>query len=135
MSLLSCTAPRPPGAVTRFLRRAVLGLGLLVCSGASASGASAATLTLQAGQSALVGDTRVTLLRVNDSRCPPRAQCIVAGNVAARIFVVRGSSARLYTVLLPGPTVQTAAGALRLSAATGPQEDRRPPRLTFTVKR
>jgi hypothetical protein len=130
MPLLSWTAPRPTGAMTRLLRRAVLGLGLLFCSGASA-----ATLTLQAGQSALVGNTRVTLLRVSDSRCPPRAQCIVAGRVTARIFVVRGSSARLYTVFLPGPAVQTAAGALRLSAATGPQDNRRPPQLTFTVGR
>ncbi len=116
--------------MTRLLRRAVLGLGLLTCASAGA-----ATLTLQAGQTALTGGTKVTLLRVSDSRCPPRAQCIVAGRVTARVFVVRGSSARLYTVFLPGPAVQTAAGALRLSAATGPWENRRPPHLTFTVNR
>lgn len=80
--------------------------------------ASAASVTLSAGQSVAIGGAKVTLLRFTDSRCPEKAICVMAGNVKASVFVVRGTSARLHTVYLPGRAVPTAAGALSLKAAT-----------------
>ncbi|MDV6375935.1 hypothetical protein [Deinococcus arenicola] len=85
--------------------------------------ASAASVTLEAGQTITVqtitaGGAKITLLRFSDSRCPERAICVMAGNVKASLFVVRGKSARLYTVYLPGVPVQTLAGKVELKAAT-----------------
>lgn len=80
--------------------------------------ASATSVSLGAGQSVTVGGAQVTLLRFTDSRCPEQAICVMAGNVRASVFVVRGTSARLHTIYLPGGPVATAAGALSLKAAT-----------------
>lgn len=80
--------------------------------------ASAASVTLEAGQTITAGGAKITLLRFTDSRCPERAICVMAGNVKASLFVVREKSARLYTVYLPGVPVQTLAGKVELKAAT-----------------
>ena len=97
------------------------------------------TLTLRAGQTASAPATpgqpaaKVTLLSLRDSRCPPRAYCLVAGNVTARVFVTRGASSRLYTLTLPGVPAATLAGPLRLTAATRLGEG--PQRLTLQGRR
>lgn len=94
--------------------------------------ASAASMTLKAGQTATVSGAKITLLRFTDSRCPEKAICVMAGNVKASLFVVRGKSARLYTVYLPGVPVQTAAGEVSLRAATR-LDSSSAQRLTFMV--
>ncbi len=96
--------------------------------------ARAVPLTLRAGQTASLNGTNITLLRFNDSRCPLKAICVMAGNVRASVFVVKGKSARLYTVYLPGVPVVTAAGEVRLRAATR-SENGGAQRLTFEVGR
>ena len=96
-------------------------------------------LTLRAGQTASVPATpgqpaaKVTLLSLRDSRCPPRAYCLVAGNVTARVFVTRVASSRLYTLTLPGGSAATLAGPLRITAATRLGEG--PQRLTLQGRR
>ena len=107
---------------------------LLTLALASVPAAAAASLTLGAGQTTTLNGTKVTLLRVTDSRCPPRAICVMAGHVKASLFVVKGSSARLHTVYLPGVPVVTAAGEVGLKAATR-RESNGPQRLTFQVGR
>ncbi|CAM3667390.1 hypothetical protein DESA109040_19200 [Deinococcus saxicola] len=96
--------------------------------------ASAASVTLRAGQTATVSDTKITLLRFTDSRCPEKAICVMAGSVRASVFVVKGKSARLYTVYLPGVPVQTAAGMVVLRAATR-LDNGSAQRLTFVVEK
>ncbi|EYB69426.1 hypothetical protein DEIPH_ctg008orf0164 [Deinococcus phoenicis] len=91
------------------------------------------TLTLQAGQTASLNGAQLTLLRFTDSRCPPRALCVMAGNVTAKVFVRRGQSSRLYTVVLPGQAVGTLAGKLKLTAATRAKARRQKQVLTFTL--
>ncbi|MFK7601187.1 hypothetical protein ACI3L1_03125 [Deinococcus sp. SM5_A1] len=96
--------------------------------------ASGASVTLGAGQTATVDGARITLLRFTDSRCPEKAICVMAGNVKASLFVVRGKSARLHTVYLPGIPVSTAAGELSLKAATR-REGSGAQKLTFVVEK
>ncbi|QLG09587.1 hypothetical protein HLB42_01525 [Deinococcus sp. D7000] len=106
---------------------------LLTLTLAALPAASASSVTLGAGQSAALNGAKVTLLRVTDSRCPLTAICVMAGNVKASLFVVRGTSARLYTVYLPGVPVQTAAGRVTLKAATR-REEGGAQRLTFELR-
>ncbi|CAM4386962.1 hypothetical protein [Deinococcus marmoris] len=94
--------------------------------------ASAASMTLRAGQTATLNGAKITLLRFTDSRCPEKAICVMAGNVKASLFVVRGKSARLHTVYLPGVPVQTAAGEVSLKAATR-RENSAAQRLTLVI--
>ena len=107
---------------------------LLTLTLAGLPAASAASVTLGAGQSVNAGGARVTLLRFTDSRCPQKAICVMAGNVKASIFVVRGKSARLHTVYLPGVPVQTRAGDVTLKAATR-LENNSAQQLSFEVGR
>ena len=95
---------------------------------------AAQTLTLRAGQTATVGDARITLLKFSDNRCPPAAHCLLAGNVVAQVFVVRGSTSRLYPVFLTGRAVRTPAGLVRLKAATYRENGRTPQVLSFVLK-
>ena len=116
----------------------LLGAALLATP-ATAAAPTPWTLTLRAGQTVSVPATpgqpaaKVTLLSLRDSRCPPRAYCLVAGNVTARVFVTRGASSRLYTLTLPGVPAATLAGPLRLTAATRLGEG--PQRLTLQGRR
>ncbi|GGL90707.1 hypothetical protein GCM10010840_30950 [Deinococcus aerolatus] len=105
---------------------------LLTLALASVPAASAASLMLGAGQSTTLNSTKVTLLRVTDSRCPLKAICVMAGHVKASLFIVKATSARLYTVYLPGVPVQTTVGRMILKAATR-RESGAPQRLTFEV--
>ncbi|QFP77990.1 hypothetical protein [Deinococcus sp. AJ005] len=97
-----------------------------------AASATSTSITLTAGQTVTSGGAKITLLRFSDSRCPVKAICVMAGNVKASVFVVRGKSARLYTVYLPGVPIQTAAGKVVLKAATR-LEDGSAQRLTFLI--
>lgn len=129
-------APRT-GSMFRHLLLLIL-LGLPVAQAAPTAPA-AWTLTLRAGQTASVPAApgqpaaKVTLLGLRDARCPPRALCLIAGGVTARVFVTRGASSRLYTLTLPGVSAATLAGPLRLTAATRPGAG--PQRLTLQGRR
>ncbi|GAA5514498.1 hypothetical protein Dcar01_03254 [Deinococcus carri] len=110
---------------------------LLALALAGLSPASAApgpdVLRLHAGQTTTANGAQITLLRFSDSRCPPRAYCILAGNVTAKVFVRKGPSARLYTLFLPGQAVNTPGGKLNLTAATRAERGQPRPVLTFTL--
>lgn len=95
--------------------------------------ASAAPFTLSPGQTVQAGQARVTLLNVRDGRCPPRAYCIMAGQLTANVMVTRGSTTRTLLLLLGQPQ-RTPAGTLKLTAATRLGE-RSPQKLTFDLKR
>ena len=97
------------------------------------SAASATPLTLTAGQTVQTGGARITLLRVTDGRCPPRALCIMAGNLTASVMVTKGSVTRTLKLWLPGQAVNTPAGTLKLTAATRLGQGRQ--KLTFDLVR
>ncbi|MFC3831413.1 MULTISPECIES: hypothetical protein [Deinococcus] len=86
--------------------RRILLLLTLGCS----SLAAAATVTLTPGQTGHLGDQTVTLLRVQDSRCPINARCIRAGELTATVLVRRGRLLRLLTLELPETTTRPWAG-------------------------
>ena len=120
-----------PTRPASLFRRSVLGLLLAGWSWA-ATAAVPATFTLQPSQSAQVGGAQITLLRLSDSRCPPHASCLLAGNVTASLLVREGSTLRTVKVFLPGRAALTPAGLLRLQAATRLGEGKRQ-RLTFRL--
>jgi hypothetical protein len=124
--------------MVRTLLSLLLGAALLGTPAPAAAVPTSWTLTLRAGQTAPLPAAgqpaaKVTLLSFSDSRCPPRAYCLVQGRVTARVFVTRGASSRLYTLTLPGGSAMTLAGPLRLTAATG--RDEGPQRLTIQGRR
>jgi hypothetical protein len=124
--------------MVRTLLSLLLGAALLGTPAPAAAVPASWTLTLRAGQTAPLPAAgqpaaKVTLLSFSDSRCPPRAYCLVQGRVTARVFVTRGASSRLYTLTLPGGSAMTLAGPLRLTAATG--RDEGPQRLTIQGRR
>ncbi len=98
-------------------------LALLACV------AGAARVDLVPGQTAELGGRQVTLLRVQDSRCPPGVQCVRAGELSASLLVVAapgeaGPRTRLLRLTLPaGPNI--GQGELHLVDATFG----RPPRV------
>ena len=94
--------------------------------------AGAARVDLVPGQTAKLGGRQVTLLRVQDSRCPPDVQCIRAGELTASLLVAQapgepGPRTRLLRLTLPaGPNM--GQGELHLVAATFGH----PPRVTLS---
>ncbi|MFC6749655.1 hypothetical protein [Deinococcus aquaticus] len=75
--------------MTRILSRLLF---VLAASGASALGAAqAATVSLTPGQTAAFGSGTVTLLRVQDSRCPMNARCVRAGELKISVLSVQGA--------------------------------------------
>ncbi|AAF11908.1 hypothetical protein [Deinococcus radiodurans] len=95
--------------------------------------ASAAPLTVRVGQTVRVGGATVTVLRLTDGRCPPRAYCLLAGQVTASVMVTKGSATRTLKLTLPGRAVNTPAGTLKLTGASRLGQDRTP-RLTLDLR-
>lgn len=94
--------------------------------------AHAASLTLAPGQTGRLGSATVTLLRVQDSRCPINARCIQAGELAASVLVRRGGQSQVLKLRLPEPANAPWLG-LRLEDATPLIAGQRVPlRLTFS---
>lgn len=84
----------------------------------AATHVNALPIQLSVGQTAAVRGGKVTLLRVLDSRCPPRAYCIMAGNLAASLMVTKGQTTRTLKLLLPGDAVNSPLGKLKLTSGT-----------------
>ena len=106
----------------RFLSVLVLGL---------ASWAPAATLTLTPGQTGQLGQQTVTLIRVQDSRCPINARCIRAGELKATLLVSAGHRVRLVHVQLPAGNAAWAG--VGITRATEVEIGKRAPlRVTLT---
>lgn len=100
---------------------------LAALASATLTSASAASVTLRAGQTGTLGERTLTVVRVQDSRCPPGKQCIWAGEIVAKVLVRSGSRVSFLTLKRPaGP--EAVPGSLRLSEASFD----RVPRLTFT---
>ncbi|SMB89264.1 hypothetical protein [Deinococcus hopiensis] len=96
--------------------------------------AGAARVILVPGQTAQLGNQTVTVLRVQDSRCPINARCIQAGELKASVLVIQGktSRSRLLTLTLPEKP-GTAWAGLRLASATEVEIGKKAPlRLTLT---
>lgn len=93
---------------------------------AASSCASAASVTLHAGQTGQLGDQKITVLSVRDSRCQPGTQCIRAGEIVAKVLV-SGRKLRFLTLQFPEAKNAVWAG-VRLSEATFERQ----PKLTFT---
>ncbi|WP_309571261.1 hypothetical protein [Deinococcus sp.] len=68
---------------------------------ACASLGVAATVTIIPGQTGRLGGQTVTLLRVQDSRCPINARCVRAGELKATLLVTAGRRIRLLHLQLP----------------------------------
>ncbi|GHF76889.1 hypothetical protein [Deinococcus ficus] len=113
-------------ALSRLLRPAALGAALLLPA------ASAATLTLSAGQTGQLGDQRVTVVRVQDNRCPINARCIRAGELIVKVLVGQGRTLRFLTLELPAPQDAVWKGLRVLSAPGRATNDRRPVPVTFS---
>lgn len=111
-----------------MIRHILFTLALLSLPCASA----ASVLSIPKGQTVTVNATKVTLVTVLDSRCLPRALCLMAGNVQAKLLMTKGKSSRDYTVFLPGKAVSTLIGTLTLKTATR-RDEKGLPRLTFTL--
>ncbi|KQR15611.1 hypothetical protein [Deinococcus sp. Leaf326] len=82
----------------------------LLCVLALLSGlAGAARVELSPGKTVWLGKRQVTLLRLQDSRCPPTANCVWAGELSAALLVVAAPGE-------PGPRTRF----LRLTLPAGP---------------
>ena len=86
------------------------GMRLLLCLVALLGGvAGAARVELSPGKTVKLSGRQVTLLRVQDSRCPPDVQCIWAGELSATLLIVAapgeaGPRTRFLRLTLPaGP--------------------------------
>ncbi|WP_198170655.1 hypothetical protein [Deinococcus arboris] len=90
--------------------------------------AHAATLDLHLGQTGQLGSRTLTLLRVQDSRCPINARCVRAGELQASVLVTEAGRTRLLRLVWPEPGNQPAVTGVRVSRATdllagsGPKE-------------
>lgn len=89
--------------------------------------AAAASVTLQPGQTGPLADKKITVLRVQDSRCAPDVRCIRAGELVAKVLVSEQGRFRFLTLQLPEETNAVWRG-VRLEQATFGQR----PQLTFT---
>jgi hypothetical protein len=104
------------GGMTRLLTRLLF---VLTASSASALGAAqAATVTLTPSQTAALGSGTVTLLRVQDSRCPMNARCVRAGELKVSVLSVQGGRTRLLHLQLPAISGDTPG--LKVVGASGP---------------
>lgn len=94
--------------------------------------ATAANVTLQNGQTGTLGDQKLIVLSVKDSRCPINARCIRAGELVAKVLVSQGNRLRLLTLQFPEAPNTTWTG-LRISAATEKATtDHSPVQVTFS---
>lgn len=87
----------------------------------ASSAASAATVTLQRGQTAMLGDSQVTLISLKDSRCPMNARCIQAGELTVSVLVSKDSHLRLLKLTYPpqdGAAASSAGAGLHIQAAS-----------------
>ncbi|AXG98100.1 hypothetical protein DVJ83_01780 [Deinococcus wulumuqiensis] len=97
---------------------------------ALSAAASAVSVTLQPGQTGQLADKKITVLRVQDSRCAPGVQCIRAGELVAKVLMSEQGRCRFLTLQLPEEKNAEWRG-VRLGQATFGKQ----PRLTFTDER
>ncbi|MDO4246988.1 MAG: hypothetical protein Q4C89_13270 [Deinococcus sp.] len=107
-------------------------LALLFCGVFSLASASSVTLSLW--QTAKTERGTLTLLRVQDERCPPRAFCLMSGGMRATVLVRQGFHFRLVQVNWPGQAEATPAGPLSLSRVSR-REAGAAPQVTFELGR
>ena len=100
---------------------------VLVGTLATLSAASAARVTLTPGQTGLLGERKLTVLSVQDNRCPPAANCIRAGEIIVKLLATQGHKSSFVVLQLPAAKNSGWSG-VRLDAATFDKQ----PRLTFT---
>lgn len=81
--------------------------------------ARAATVTLTAGQTGALGPAAVTLLRVEDSRCPTDVMCIRAGELRLSLLVTQGGRSRFLKLEWPAPSNHAQADKIRVLDALG----------------
>lgn len=87
-------------------------------------------LTLTEGQSGKLGNRTLTLLKVQDSRCPVGMDCVWAGDLVAEVRVVLNRKTSTLTLRLPNDTDIEWPG-VRIESAT---QDK-PVKVTFTDRK
>ncbi len=106
-----------------------------------ASTASAATVTLQAGQTGMLGETKIPVLRVEDNRCPINAMCVRLGEIKVSVLASKGNQVHFLKLERTfagdeGRVPENAANVYILSVS--PKQDPQPretPMITFTDER
>ncbi|MDQ2820785.1 MAG: hypothetical protein M3Y65_10375 [Pseudomonadota bacterium] len=108
----------------------VMAAQAVVAAGSSAAPASGTTLSMMEHQSVTVAPGAVlTYDSVNDSRCPPDVQCVVAGKVVYSFTLTLGATREQFT-LSPAAPVFTPAALQGKQVALA---DAIPPRLATAV--
>lgn len=97
---------------TPLMRQLFVLLAMTLCTSASA-----AALTLQAGQTGQLGSKQITLLSLKDSRCPINAICIQMGDLTASVLISEKNTLRFAKLKYPEAKNITWTG-LRISEAT-----------------
>ncbi|GHF95461.1 hypothetical protein GCM10017783_04210 [Deinococcus piscis] len=85
------------------------------------------SVQLRPGELGTLGQARVALLSVNDSRCPEGVACIWAGEVQARVLLIEKGRWRLLRLKWPAPGTssheqipgQSADPSLHITAVSG----------------
>ncbi len=98
--------------------------------------ASAASVSLQNGQTGQLGNQKIVVLSVKDSRCPMNARCIRAGELVATVLVSQDNHLRLVKLQTPEKP-NTAWAGLRISEASQrlPDDKKTPLKVTFSDER
>ena len=94
-------------------------MSLLLAACATAPTAGPMGPTARIGETARVGGLQVRPIRLlEDSRCPPRVQCIWAGRLRIEaVILMQGGSEELRQEMTLGEPLPLAEGKLTLSAA------------------
>lgn len=89
-------------------------------------------LTLRQGETGSMGNQQVTLLSLQDSRCPKNVDCVWAGELVTNVKVVGNGPARELTLRLPEATNTPWLGLRILSATERITPDGPPVQVTLT---
>lgn len=117
--------------MTIFRQQSVALAAALVLLPASAAPVSGSTLSMTEHQSITVAPGAVlTYDSVNDSRCPPGVQCVVAGKVVYSFTLTLGETREQFTLTPAAPSFSPAA----LDGKQIALADATPPLQATTVK-
>lgn len=122
---LNQTPFRTPGQ-TKVMKRLLplLALGVASC-------ASAGAVILGPGQTGELGDGKITVMRVQDSRCPQGVMCIQAGELKVSVLYSMKGSSKLLKLTFPA-AVNTPWQGVRIVSASPKTVRPSALKITFT---
>ena len=94
--------------------------------------ASAASVTLQNGQTGTLGDQKIIVLSVKDSRCPMNARCVQAGDLQVTVLVSKNNRLQLLKLKYPPQNDAPVAGLHISGASENMAGSKTPIRVTFS---